>query len=161
MGPPTTSGTRASYVEMVNEKGYCKKDKEVKAYLKSIGQKTKVCRAMRTDGAYIEAGEQDNLIVQKLKDDPTAYGIFGFSYLDQNTDILDGAIIDGTEPDFDNIAAGKYSVSCECCLHDSRSLCNEQKWSITINLANREKMGGIMTPHFYFAPLKNSIKSIT
>jgi len=111
MGPPTTSGTRASYVEMVNEKGYCKKDKEVKAYLKSIGQKTKVCRAMRTDGAYIEAGEQDNLIVQKLKDDPTAYGIFGFSYLDQNTDILDGAIIDGTEPDFDNIAAGKYSVS--------------------------------------------------
>jgi phosphate transport system substrate-binding protein len=111
MGPPTTSGTRASYVEMVNQKGYCKKDKEVKAYLKSIGKKTKVCRAMRTDGAYIEAGEQDNLIVQKLKDDPTAYGIFGFSYLDQNTDILNGAIIDGTEPSFDNIAAGKYSVS--------------------------------------------------
>ena len=66
---------------------------------------------MRTDGAYVEAGEQDNLIVQKLKDDPTAYGIFGFSYLDQNMDILDGAIIDGTEPDFDNIAACKYSVS--------------------------------------------------
>ena len=111
MGPPTTSGTRASYVEMVNQKGYCKKDKEVKAYLKSIGKKTKVCRAMRTDGAYIEAGEQDNLIVQKLKDDPTAYGIFGFSYLDQNTDILNGAIIDGTEPNFDAIADGSYSVS--------------------------------------------------
>ena len=111
MGPPTTSGTRASYVEMVNEKGYCKKDPTAKAALKAIGEKAKVCRAMRTDGAYIEAGEQDNLIVQKLLEDPTAYGIFGFSYLDQNSDRLSAAIIDGTEPTFENIAEGKYSVS--------------------------------------------------
>ena len=111
MGPPTTSGTRASYVEMVNEKGYCGKDPIAKAALKAAGEKAKVCRAMRTDGAYIEAGEQDNLIVQKLLEDPTAYGIFGFSYLDQNSDRLSAAIIDDTEPTFENIAKGKYSVS--------------------------------------------------
>ena len=111
MGPPTTSGTRASYVEMVNEKGYCKKDPIAKAALKASGEKAKVCRAMRTDGAFIEAGEQDNLIVQKLKDDPTTYGIFGFSYLDQNSDTLQGAVVDGTEPTFENIADGKYAVS--------------------------------------------------
>ena len=111
MGPPTTSGTRASFVEMVNEKGYCKKDPAAKAALKAIGAKPKVCRAMRTDGAYIEAGEQDNLIVQKLQDDPETYGIFGFSYLDQNSDVLDGAVIDGTEPKFESIADGSYSVS--------------------------------------------------
>ena len=107
MGPPTTSGTRASFVEMVNEKGFCKKSKEVKA----IGYKAKKCRAMRTDGAYIEAGEQDNLIVKKLQTDPNTFGIFGFSYLDQNMDVLQGAIIDGNEPSFENIADGKYSIS--------------------------------------------------
>jgi len=107
MGPPTTSGTRASFVEMVNEKGYCGKSKEVKA----IGYKAKKCRAMRTDGAYVEAGEQDNLIVKKLQVDPNTFGIFGFSYLDQNMDVLQGAIIDGNEPSFENIADGKYSIS--------------------------------------------------
>ncbi len=110
-GPPTTSGTRASYAEMVNEKGYCGKDAEAKAALKALGQKAKMCRAMRTDGAFIEAGEQDNLIVQKLNEDTTAYGIFGFSYLDQNTDTLQGAVISKTAPTFENIAGNNYSVS--------------------------------------------------
>ena len=111
MGPPTTSGTRASFVEMVNEKGYCKKDPAAKAALKAAGEKAKVCRAMRTDGAYIEAGEQDNLIVQKLQEDSNTYGIFGFSYLDQNSDVLEGAIVDGGEPTFEAIADGDYSIS--------------------------------------------------
>ena len=111
MGPPTTSGTRASFVEMVNEKGYCKKDALAKAALKVAGEKAKVCRAMRTDGAYIEAGEQDNLIVQKLQEDTGTYGIFGFSYLDQNSDVLEGAIVDGGEPTFEAIADGEYSIS--------------------------------------------------
>lgn len=110
-GPPTTSGTRASYAEMVNEKGYCKKDSEAKAALKAAGMKAKKCRAMRTDGAFIEAGEQDNLIVQKLNEDITAYGIFGFSYLDQNSDTLQGAVISKTAPTFENIASNNYSVS--------------------------------------------------
>ena len=107
MGPPTTSGTRASFVEIVNEKAFCKKNAEVKA----IGYKAKLCRAMRTDGAYIEAGEQDNLIVQKLQDDPNSYGIFGFSYLDQNSDTLQGSILSGVEPTFDAIADGSYKAS--------------------------------------------------
>jgi phosphate transport system substrate-binding protein len=110
-GPPTTSGTRASFAEMVNEKGYCAKNDMAKAALAAAGAKAKICRAMRTDGAYVEAGEQDNLIVQKLQEDPTAYGIFGFSYLDQNSDTLQGAVIDGTNPTFDEIADGSYSVS--------------------------------------------------
>jgi len=111
-GPPTTSGTRASYAEMVNQKGYCGKDKVAKAASKARGDKKgKKCRAMRTDGAFIEAGEQDNLIVQKLIEDPTAYGIFGFSYLDQNSDKLNGAIIDGGAPTFEAIADGDYAVS--------------------------------------------------
>lgn len=112
MGPPTTSGTRASFVEMVNQKGYCAKDPVAKAASKARGDKKgKLCRAMRTDGAYIEAGEQDNLIVQKLQEDTNTYGIFGFSYLDQNSDVLDGAIVDGGEPTFEAIADGSYSVS--------------------------------------------------
>ena len=110
-GPPTTSGTRASFTELVNEKGYCKKDADAKATLAALGDKAKTCRAMRTDGAYVEAGEQDNLIVQKLQQDPNAFGIFGFSYLDQNADTLTGAKIDGVEPTFDDIADGNYSVS--------------------------------------------------
>ena len=111
-GPPTTSGTRASYAEMVNQKGYCAKDPEAKAASAARGDKKgKKCRAMRTDGAYIEAGEQDNLIVQKLQEDPKSYGVFGFSYLDQNTDTLRGAIISDTAPTFENIASGNYSVS--------------------------------------------------
>jgi phosphate transport system substrate-binding protein len=110
-GPPTTSGTRASYVEVVNEKAYCGKDAEAKAALKATGEKAKVCRAMRTDGAFIEAGEQDNLIVQKLIEDPNAFGIFGFSYLDQNSDKIQGAILSGVEPTFDAIADGSYKAS--------------------------------------------------
>lgn len=111
MGPPTTSGTRASYVEIVNEKAYCEKDAEAKAALKAAGEKAKVCRAMRTDGAFIEAGEQDNLIVQKLLEDSKAYGIFGFSYLDQNSDTLQGAVLSGVEPTFEAIADGSYKAS--------------------------------------------------
>ena len=110
-GPPTTSGTRASFAEMVNEKGYCKKDEMAKAALAAAGAKAKVCRAMRTDGAFIEAGEQDNLIVQKLQEDPSAYGIFGFSYLDQNSDTLQGAALSGVVPTFDAIGDGSYKAS--------------------------------------------------
>ena len=110
-GPPTTSGTRASFAELVNEKAYCKKDKLAKAALAAAGKKAKTCRAMRTDGAYVEAGEQDNLIVQKLQEDKDAFGIFGFSYLDQNRDTLQSAIVDGTPATFELIASGDYAIS--------------------------------------------------
>ena len=107
MGPPTTSGTRASFAEIVNEKNYCKKNKKVKA----LEYPAKKCRAMRTDGVYIEAGEQDNLIVQNLQNDPSIYGIFGFSYLDQNSDTLQGAELSGVMPTFEAIADGSYKAS--------------------------------------------------
>ena len=111
-GPPTTSGTRASFAEMVNQKAYCGKDSVAKKASAARGDKKgKKCRAMRTDGAYVEAGEQDNLIVQKLQEDPQAYGIFGFSYLDQNTDTLQSAIVDGTPATFELIASGEYAIS--------------------------------------------------
>lgn len=110
-GPPTTSGTRASFAEIINEKAFCGKDSEMKAALAAAGQKAKTCRAMRTDGAYIEAGEQDNLIVQKLQEDSETFGIFGFSYLDQNSDSLQGAQLDGVEPTFEAIADGSYKAS--------------------------------------------------
>ena len=110
-GPPTTSGTRASFAEIVNEKSYCKKDKQAKAALKAAGMKAKSCRAMRTDGAYIEAGEQENLTVQKLQEDKDAFGVFGFSYLDQNSDTLQGAALSGVVPTFDAIGDGSYKAS--------------------------------------------------
>lgn len=69
------------------------------------------CQALREDGAYVEAGENDNLIVQKLEANPDSLGIFGFSYLDQNADKIQGAIVDGVAPDFDHIASGSYSIS--------------------------------------------------
>lgn len=111
-GPPTTSGTRASFAELINQKAYCAKDSVAKALsVARDDKKGKKCRAMRTDGAYIEAGEQDNLIVQKLAEDSTAYGIFGFSYLDQNSDSIQGSELDGVAPTFEAIGGGEYKAS--------------------------------------------------
>ena len=70
-----------------------------------------VCHTVREDGAYVEAGENDNLIVQKLEANPNAVGIFGFSFLDQNMDKIQGSFVDGVQPTFDAIADGQYAVS--------------------------------------------------
>ena len=70
-----------------------------------------VCHAVREDGAYVEAGENDNLIVQKLVANPTALGVFGFSFLEQNSDKVKGSLIDGKLPTFDAISDGTYPVS--------------------------------------------------
>ncbi len=111
LGPPPTSGTRDAFVELAMEGG-CKKIGWIKAIKKQDARKFKViCHTVREDGAYIEAGENDNLIVQKLEANPKALGIFGFSYLDQNGDRIQGSLVDGEEPTFENIAAGKYPVS--------------------------------------------------
>ena len=69
------------------------------------------CYTMREDGAFIEVGENDNLIVQKLEANPSQLGIFGFSFLDQNADKVHGASIGGVTPDFDAIADGTYPIS--------------------------------------------------
>ncbi len=99
LGPPPTSGTRDAFVELVMIE-------ECQA-----GIEERFCADIREDGAYIDAGENDNLIVQKLEANSGAVGIFGFSFLDQNADILQGAIIDGVAPEFENIAQGDYKIS--------------------------------------------------
>jgi phosphate transport system substrate-binding protein len=111
MGPPPTSGTRDSFNELAMEGG-CAMIDWVKA-MKKTDEKgyEKKCRTVREDGMYIEAGENDNLIVQKLAANPNAIGVFGYSFLDQNLDKVQGSIVDGTEPTVDNIAEGKYPVS--------------------------------------------------
>jgi len=111
LGPPPTSGTRDAFAELALEGG-CKKIDWIKAMKKKDKKQYKtVCHSVREDGAYIEAGENDNLIVQKLDANPKALGVFGFSFLDQNADKVQGSMIDGTEPTFENIADGSYPVS--------------------------------------------------
>lgn len=111
LGPPPTSGTRDAFVELAMEGGA--KKFESLAALRKEDKKDfqKIAHTLREDGAYVEAGENDNLIVQKLQANPNALGIFGFSFLDQNSDVVQGSMVDGEAPTFDNIAEGKYPVS--------------------------------------------------
>ncbi len=111
LGPPPTSGTRAAFVELVMQKG-CAKIDWIKALKSSDKSKFgEICDSMREDGAFVEAGENDNLIVQKLDADSTAFGIFGYSFLDQNRDKLQGASFNGVDISFDTISDGSYPVS--------------------------------------------------
>ena len=111
LGPPPTSGTRDAFVELAMEGG-CSTFAWVKALKKTDKSEYKArCHTIREDGAYVEAGENDNLIVQKLSVNPNALGIFGFSFLDQNSDKVQGSLVDGVEPSFDAIADGDYPVS--------------------------------------------------
>ncbi len=105
LGPPPSSGTRDAFEELVMQKGCAKAEAGDKAYCKKDGSH------IREDGAYVEAGENDNLIVSKLEANPNALGVFGFSFLDQNADAIKGAVVDGVVPTFENIAAGDYPVS--------------------------------------------------
>ena len=111
LGPPPTSGTRDAFAELALEGG-CKTFDFIEAMKKKDKRAYKaICHSIREDGAYVEAGENDNLIVQKLEADPGAFGVFGFSFLDQNVDKLQGSMVDGVAPEFEAIAAGDYPVS--------------------------------------------------
>ena len=111
LGPPPSSGTRDAWSELVMEKG-CKTYDWVKAMAKKDKKAYKgICHGIREDGAYIEAGENDNLIIQKLANNPNAFGIFGYSFLDQNTDVIQGSPISGVVPTFESIADGSYPAS--------------------------------------------------
>jgi phosphate transport system substrate-binding protein len=108
LGPPPTSGTRDSLHELFMEKGAEQieamtklKESDAKAY-------EKAWKTLREDGAYVEAGENDNVIVQKLESNPNAVGIFGYSFLEENTSRLQGVPLGGVEPTFENIASGDY-----------------------------------------------------
>jgi phosphate transport system substrate-binding protein len=111
LGPPPTSGTRDAFVELAMEGG-CKTFESVEALKKSDKNAYKTaCQSLREDGAWIDAGENDNLIVQKLEANPAAFGVFGFSFLDQNSDMIQGSMVNGIEPTFEKISAQEYPVS--------------------------------------------------
>jgi phosphate transport system substrate-binding protein len=111
LGPPPTSGTRDAFVELAMEGG-CKTIPWIAALESSDNERFRsICHTIREDGAFVEAGENDNLIVQKLEGNPDALGIFGFSFLDQNAEKVKGSSIDGVEPSFEAIADGYYPVS--------------------------------------------------
>ncbi len=111
LGPPPTSGTRDAFVELAMEEGA--QSFPVLAELKTRDKAAfkRVAHTLREDGAYLDAGENDNLIVQKLRANPDALGIFGFSFLDQNRDRVQGSVVDGIEPTFEAIADGRYAIS--------------------------------------------------
>ena len=107
-GPPTTSGTRDAFLELVMDPA-CEETRAVATM--SDADRQAACFTLREDGRYVDAGENDNLIVQKLQADPDALGIFGYSFLDQNADKIQGSRIEGVLPEFDNIADGSYPVA--------------------------------------------------
>ena len=110
LGPPPTSGTRDSFVELVIEKE-CKKSVKNAGLTLSEDDEKSVCKSIREDGAYVEAGENDNLIVQKLQANPNALGIFGYSFLEENLTSIKGATVNGVAPEYDAIKAGDYPIS--------------------------------------------------
>ncbi len=111
LGPPPTSGTRDAFVELAMEGG-CKATPWIAELKNTDKDRYKaICHTIREDGAFVEAGENDNLIVQKLEANPNAFGIFGYSFLDQNAEKVKGAAVDGVVPTFDAIASGAYPVS--------------------------------------------------
>jgi len=111
LGPPPTSGTRDSFAELYMEAG-CRSFAWLDALRSQDEPRFKrACDTMREDGGYIEAGENDNLIVQKLAANPAAVGIFGYSFLEENLDKLKGAVVDGVSPTFESVASGKYPAS--------------------------------------------------
>lgn len=111
LGPPPSSGTRDAFAELALEGG-CQQFAWLKAKKEADETLFKnVCMTIREDGAYVEAGENDNLIVQKLEANPLAAGIFGYSYLALNDDKLRAAKVDGQSPTYEAIADGKYPIS--------------------------------------------------
>jgi phosphate transport system substrate-binding protein len=111
LGPPPTSGTRDAFAELAMEGG-CKSFDWIKALKKTDKKRYKtICHTVREDGAYVEAGENDNLIVQKLDSNPKALGVFGFSFLDQNRDKIRSCAIDAVAPEFETISDGSYPIS--------------------------------------------------
>lgn len=111
LGPPPTSGTRDSFLEQAMEPG-CNSIAWLKA-LKEVDERRhkQVCTTLREDGAFVEAGENDNLIVQKLIANPRALGVFGYSFLDQNRGSLQGSLVEGVAPEFETIASGQYPIA--------------------------------------------------
>jgi phosphate transport system substrate-binding protein len=107
-GPPPTSGTRDAFVELVMEKG-C--GKELDLAIPDEKKRKKACHLIREDGRYIESGEDDNIIVQKLVSNQHAFGILGYSFYEENTDKIQANQVEQVLPSYETIESGSYSVS--------------------------------------------------
>ncbi|KAB7648592.1 substrate-binding domain-containing protein [Polymorphobacter fuscus] len=111
IGPPPTSGTRDSFNELFMIKG-CESEPAMMALKKSDENRFKtICSRVREDGPYVEGGENDNLIVQKINANPNALGIFGFSFLEENRDRVKDVAINGVDATYDNISSFRYPAS--------------------------------------------------
>lgn len=111
LGPPPTSGTRDAFAELALEGG-CQAFPEIVAIEEEDGNRyTALCHTIREDGVYVESGENDNLIVGKLQANPNAFGVFGYSFLEENSDVIQGNKVEGAFPTFENIADQEYKVS--------------------------------------------------
>jgi phosphate transport system substrate-binding protein len=107
-GPPSTSGTRDSFKELILVVG-CETNAEMKALKETDEDRyEQLCTEVRSDGAYVDQGEQDNLIVQKIEGNPNSVGVFGYSYLEENSDKVQGLAMNGVAPTYDNISGGQY-----------------------------------------------------
>ncbi|WP_114522192.1 substrate-binding domain-containing protein [Altererythrobacter sp. ZODW24] len=107
-GPPSTSGTRDALKELVLEAG-CKTNADMTALKESDEDSyDQICTEVRSDGAYVDQGEQDNLIVQKIEGNPKAVGVFGYSYLEENVDKVTGLPMNGVDPTYENISTFAY-----------------------------------------------------
>jgi len=121
LGPPPTSGTRDSFAELYMEAG-CRTFAWLDALRSQDEPRFKrACDSIREDGSYIEAGENDNLIVQKLTANPNAVGIFGYSFLEENLDKLKGAVVHGVTPTYETVASGKYPASRQLLLYNKKA----------------------------------------
>jgi phosphate transport system substrate-binding protein len=110
IGPPPTSGTRDAFNELLMSGG-CASVPAVKA-IRASAERQKKCQEIREDGKFIEGGENDNIIVQRIAAErPGLVGVFGYSFLDQNPDKIEGIPIDGIVPSYENIQTGKYPLS--------------------------------------------------
>lgn len=111
-GPPATSGTRDAFAELILARGCLADDRGATALqARDPAAFARRCTTIRQDGAYIDAGENDNLIVQKLQSNSNAIGIFGYSYLQENGDRLDGLSVEGVAPSYAAIASGRYPAA--------------------------------------------------
>ncbi len=107
-GPPSTSGTRDALKELILEAG-CDANPEMDAIKEEDEDlHDRICTEVRSDGAFVDQGEQDNLIVQKISGNPDSVGVFGFSYLEENADRVQGLRINGVEPTYENISSFSY-----------------------------------------------------
>lgn len=112
-GPPSSSGTRDSLKELILEVG-CKTDPAMAALKESDeDQYDKLCTEVRSDGKYVDQGEQDNLIVQKISGNPKSVGVFGYSFLEENAGKVQGLPVNGAVPSYENVSSGKYAAARE------------------------------------------------